>query len=163
MIRIEKSEFGAGFAPTIVSESRADIDFYDLTAFDLTKQDFNVVFKDQIGPFANISMVEDHGDHITYFYQSQNSGVLKVYPCPPQPPKKPDKRPTKNLESLVSYANSKGLNVSLYQSTDLTWNCFLHGPEIIVADTYNPCVYPFPATAYAAVKLALQRAGLLPC
>jgi hypothetical protein len=159
MIRIEKMECdNILFANNMThTQFRRDMDFYDLTDMTLTKADFEAKFQDVISQFGRVRYVEDAGDYIVVQFHRENNGTLVIRPEPPPVPEK--KRPTKNLEALVSFANSKGLHVAVDQTVSLTWQCYLHRQDSEIAGKNN---WPFSATAYAAVKQALVNAGLLP-
>jgi hypothetical protein len=160
MIKIIKTEYASEFSPIVRTEHVKDLDFFDLTAFDLTKDDFADYFREHIGDFGNITSVHDDGSYISVKYERQNSGILEIYPEPPLVPKKKDKRPTKNLESLVKYANSKGYHVGLTQMSKkfgYNWYGFMYREDCtIVSHTTDEF-----DTAYQAVKWMLKDAGLL--
>jgi hypothetical protein len=160
MIKIIKTEYASEFSPIVRTEHVKDLDFFDLTAFDLTKADFADYFREHIGDFGNVTSVHDDGSYISVKYERQNNGILEIYPEPPPVAKKPDKRPTKNLESLVKYANDKGYHVDLTQLSGkfgFKWYGFLYrNDSTIVSHVPDSC-----DTAYQALKWMLKDAGLL--
>jgi hypothetical protein len=142
----------------IQTESKADIDFYSLTDFTLTKESFFKLFKPQMSDFGRVMVVSDMGTHIKIEYDRFNIGKLEVYPMPPEPPKKQDKRPTKNLESLVKSLNERGYHVHLDQYTGCTWECWIwandtsHHFHVDITDGYYH-------TPYQAVRAAMRKMG----
>lgn len=160
MIKIIKTEYASEFSPIVRTEHRADLDFFDLTAFDLTKADFADYFKEHIGDFANVTSVHDDGRYISVKYERENQGILEIYPEPPPVPKKPDKRPTKNLESLVALCNKHGFRVEILQLTREGYGLYWHGNIMNPKDASMYLSMGVYQTAYAALKNAVLESPL---
>jgi hypothetical protein len=157
MIKIIKSEYASEFSPIVRTEHIKSFDFYDLTSSLLTKYDFEKLFAEYVGDFGNVTDVHDDGKYISVSYERFNRGVLEIYP---EPDKKPEpKRITKNLESLVKYANMRGYHFHLLQNSGkfgFKWYGFMYDENCdIVVNTgidYD--------TPYQAAKAMMEDAGL---
>jgi hypothetical protein len=159
MIKIIKTEFATGYQP-VRTETTKDMNFFDLTDFTLCEKDFALLFKHEIGEFAEVSSLHDDGAYISIKYDTSNHGILEIYPAKEPEPKGPDKRPTKNLESLIKYANEQGLHVHINQTSlerGATWYACLFNEM----STIKAIPFTTSATPYEAVKAALKEAGLL--
>jgi hypothetical protein len=160
MIKIIKTEYASEFSPIVRTEHIKDLDFFDLTAFDLTTADFADYFKEHIGDFGNITSVHDDGSYISVKYERQNSGILEIYPEPPPVAKKPDKRPTKNLESLVALCNKHGFRVDILQLDREGVGLYWHGNILNLKDSSMYLSWGVHKTAYAALKNAILESPL---
>jgi len=157
MIKIIKTEYATEFSPIVRSVHFKDADFFDFTDGTLTEKDFAKSFVEHVGEFGNVTKVHDDGKYISISYDRFNRGILEIYPEPPPVPEK--KRVTKNLESLVKYANIRGFRMTLKQNDNYSWYC-------VMFDNNNENIFISKddfTTPYQAAKAVLEDAGLFKC
>jgi hypothetical protein len=164
MINIQKNEYDRNKADFLRGESTSlPVSFYDLTDARMTRQDFANILAPVIGQSANVLYVEDRGTHITLHYSSHVYGTLEITPAPDKPKSKQDKRPSKNLESLVALCNRKGWHVSVSQygkAWNHEWYVTLFRDDDLSKCIISPTDESYP-TAYAALKATARLAWIL--
>jgi hypothetical protein len=157
MIKIIKTEYATEFSPIVRTTHIEDMDFFSLTDSTLTKADFAKMFKDHVGEFGNVTEMHDDGKYISMSYITANRGILEIYLEPPPVPEK--KRITKNLESLIAFANSNGYHFHLDQNSGqfgFKWYGFMYDENCEIV-THTLKDYD---TAYQATKAMMKKAGL---